>query len=76
MPARHRHHHSSKRQKAFTITLESLFTFIWNPRSRCVGNRVHLGPEYAAGSNPVTPPLILGFIPVRSLTFYTGRNDV
>src|SRR5271168_4613113 len=47
MPARHRHRHSSERRKSITITLESVFTFIWNPRSRCAGNRDHVGPEYA-----------------------------
>jgi len=25
-----------------------VFTFIWNPRSRCAGNREHDRPEYAA----------------------------
>jgi hypothetical protein len=47
MPARHRYHHSSKRRKSFTITLESVFMFAWNRRSRCAGNSVHGGPEYA-----------------------------
>ena len=47
MPTRHRHQHSSERGKSFTITLESLFTLIWNRRSRCTGNRVHRRPEYA-----------------------------
>jgi hypothetical protein len=45
MPARHRHQHSSERRKAFTITLESVFAFAWNRRSRCAGNRVHVRPE-------------------------------
>ena len=34
-------------EKTFTMTLESLFTFVRNPRSRCAGNRVHHRPEYA-----------------------------
>jgi hypothetical protein len=49
MPARHRYHHSSKRRKSFTITLESVFMFAWNRRSRCAGNSVHGGREYAVG---------------------------
>jgi len=48
MPARHRYHHSSKRRKSFTITLESVFMFAWNRRSRCAGNSVHGGPSRAA----------------------------
>jgi alpha-beta hydrolase superfamily lysophospholipase len=50
MPARHRYHHSSKRRKSFTITLESVFMFAWNRRSRCAGNRVHVRPEYAVAT--------------------------
>jgi hypothetical protein len=26
-----------------------VFTFSWNPRSRCAGNREHHAPEYALG---------------------------
>ena len=29
------------------MTLESSFTSLWNQRSRCAGNRVHVRPEYA-----------------------------
>jgi len=35
-------------EKVFTIKSESLFTLVWNDRSRSIGMGVHLASEYAA----------------------------
>ena len=47
MLARHGAHHNSSEWRKLHDDTGIVFTFVWNPRSRCAGNREHHAPEYA-----------------------------